>query len=105
MLGAKSTMGMHIYHVQNRDQNGYNDVNAWDLFGNAIKLICEDCLIHNTHRTLHAWIYLLVLSLDNLNAISCTQLTSEVVISLGMPHSLHGNALTEYFAHISVFAL
>ncbi len=82
-----------------------NDVNAWDLFGNAIKLICEDYLIHNTLRTLRAWIYLLVLSLDNLNAISCIQVTSEVVISLSSPHSLHGNALTEYFANISVFAL
>ncbi len=81
-----------------------NDVNAWDLFGNAIKLICEDYLIHNTLRTLRAWIYLLVLSLDNLNAISCIQVTSEVVISLSSPHSLHGNALTEYFANISVFA-
>ena len=46
---------MHIHHVQNRDQNA-NDVNAWDLYGNTIKLICEDYLIHNTHRTFRAWL-------------------------------------------------
>ncbi len=33
-----------------------NDVNAWDLYGNTIKLICEDYLIHNTHRTFRAWL-------------------------------------------------
>ncbi len=32
-----------------------NDVNAWDLYGNTIKLICEDYLIHNTHRTFRAF--------------------------------------------------
>ncbi len=33
-----------------------DDVNAWDLYGNMIKLICEDYLIHNTHRTFRAWL-------------------------------------------------
>ena len=33
-----------------------NDINAWDLYGNTIKLICEDYLIHTTHRTFRAWL-------------------------------------------------
>ncbi len=33
----------------------------------------EDYLIHNSHRTFRAWLFLLALTLDNLNAISCIQ--------------------------------
>ena len=47
--------------------NDSNDVNAWDLYGNTIKLICEDYLFHNTivlfqyslyniHCTFRAWL-------------------------------------------------
>ena len=51
-----------------------NDVNAWDLYvntQNTKKLNCEDYLIHNTIVLFACGFYLLALSLDNLNAISC----------------------------------
>ena len=46
----------HIHHVQNLTRMA-NDVNAWDLYGNTIKLTCEDNLTHNTHRTFRAWLF------------------------------------------------